>query len=101
MALLCVACGVYLPFWLPVCESSALLRCSVVKIRSNLFRVVFLKELNGCISATFLEVFTEKLFGWHDCMFVAAFFKVCDIHVRKDFLTRVTRWPIFLILYTF
>ena len=78
----CVVCGVRLPFWLPVRESGALLRRSVAKIRSDLSSMVFLKDLHGCNAATLLEVFTEKLFGWHDCTFVAAFFKVCDISVR-------------------
>ena len=95
----CVMCGVCLPFWLPVRESGALLRCSVAKIRSDLSRMVFLKDLHGCNAAILLEVFTEKLFGWHDCTFVAAFFKVCDI--RKDFFTRVIRLLILFIMYTF
>ena len=34
------------------------------------------------ITAPFLEVFTEKLFGLHDCTFIAAYFKVCDMYVR-------------------
>ena len=82
MAPRCIACSVCLPFWPPVCESGALLRCGVAKIKSDMSRMVFLKDLHGCNAATFLEVFTGKLFGWHDCTFVAAFFKVCDISVR-------------------
>ena len=100
MAPRCVVCGVCLPFWLPVRESGALLRRSVAKIRSDLSRMVFLKDLHGCNAATLLEVFTEKLFGWHDCTFVAAFFKVCDISVRI-FFTRVIRLLILFIMYTF
>ena len=42
---------------------AALFYDAVNKIRSNLSRMVFLKDLHGCNAATLLEVFTEKLFG--------------------------------------
>ena len=55
-----MVCGVCLSFSLPVRESGALLRRSFAKIRSDLFRMVFLKDLHGCNAATLLEVFTES-----------------------------------------
>ena len=43
-----------------------------------------MKDLHRNSSTVFLEVLTEKLFGWHDCMFVTAYFKVRDIRTCKD-----------------